>query len=147
MQYVYNTTKLNVTAQSRQWDWKVLYATQNGGSYNFIIDETSQNSLPNDQRFWNDLIYNATKWGLSTYEQDWLIRQTLEFTPLLTDVNLGRTWLLQMGNAAAKFNVTIQYCSALCSHMLQSLEVPTATQVRVSNDYAQTIQKGLLLLK
>ena len=27
---------------------------------------------PTEQRFWDDLLYNSTKWGLFMYEQDWL---------------------------------------------------------------------------
>ena len=28
----------------------------------------------------------------------------------MTDLYLGRNWLLQMGSAAKKFDMTIQYC-------------------------------------
>jgi hypothetical protein len=27
---------------------------------------------PAEQRFWDDLMYNSSQWGLATYEQDWL---------------------------------------------------------------------------
>ncbi len=139
-EYMYYKTGLPVTAHNKYWDIKVEYATDNGGNYNFILDPFTQRSLPNDQTFWMDLFSNATKWGLKTYEQDWLNHQTLDFTPLMTNITLGRTWLKQMGNAALAYNITIQYCMSLSRHALQSLEIDAVTQIRVTNDYATNFQ-------
>ena len=113
LSYIYNKTGYPVTAHNKFWDKTVYYAIKNGGKYNFVIDDFTGKSLPNDQYFWNDLFANATKWGLKTYEQDWLNHQILDFTPLMTDLYLGRNWLKQMGSAALKFNLTIQYCMSL----------------------------------
>lgn len=146
MKYVHQTINLPATAHSRYWAHNVTYAKQNGGSYNFIFDNsTSGRSLPDDQSFWDDLMYNASQWGLQTYEQDWMITQTYFFEPVLTDINLGRNWLLQMGDAAMKNNISIQYCMSLSRNVLQSLEIPSVTQVRVSNDY-ETIWHGNYLI-
>lgn len=141
-EYLFNKTNLPVSAHNKYWDEKVLYARQNGGQYNFLIDPFTQKSLPDDDQFWSDLFNNSTKWGLVTYEQDWLNHQTLDFTPLLTDPNLGRRWLLQMGLNAGKHNITVQYCMSLSRHVLQSVEIPAVTQVRVTNDYATNWQYG-----
>jgi hypothetical protein len=35
------------------------------------------------------------------------------------NVSNARNWLLNMGNAASKLNLTIQYCMPLAMHMLQ----------------------------
>ena len=142
MKFVHDQINLPASAHNKYWDKQVTYATQNGGKYNFLIDDLTLKALPDDQTFWNDLFYNASKWGLSTYEQDWLNHQTMDFTPLITDPNLGRNWLLQMGNAAAKYNITIQYCMSLSRHILQSVEIPFVTQARVTNDYATNWQYG-----
>ena len=48
---------------------------------------------------------------------------------MYSDVTLGRTWLTQMGAAAAKHGITIQYCMAPSRAALQSLEIPVVTQV------------------
>ena len=69
LEYVYNLTGLPITAHNKYWDYNVEYAYQNNGSYNFVLDEFTQRSLPNDQSFWMDLFANATNWGLKTYEQ------------------------------------------------------------------------------
>lgn len=67
--YVYEKTRLPVTAHNKFWDISVKYAKQNGGSYDFLLDALTAKALPDDQTFWDDLFANATKWGLKTYEQ------------------------------------------------------------------------------
>lgn len=141
--YLYQKHGLPVTAHNKFWDVTVYYARENGGQYHFVLDAFTGKSLPDDQRFWDDLLYNGTtQWGLRTYEQDWLNHQTLDFTPLMTDITLGRRWLTQMGNAARKNNLTLQYCMSLSRHVLQSLEIDVVTQIRVSNDYATNFDYG-----
>ena len=48
---------------------------------------------------------------------------------LETNVSLARTWMLQMGAGAEAAGVTMQLCMAYPRHALQSVELPTATQV------------------
>ena len=52
---------------------------------------------------------------------------------LLTNLTLGRDWLLQMATAAKENNQTIQYCMANPRHALQSMEFPVVTQVIIMN--------------
>ncbi|XP_041369682.1 uncharacterized protein LOC121383654 [Gigantopelta aegis] len=132
MQYVYNKTGMPVSAHNRYWASDTTYAIQNGGKYLFLIQSTK--SLPTDQNFWNALLNKARKWGLVTYEQDWLC-DISGLDVLLTDISLGEMWLKQMGNAAAKNGITIQYCMSNSRHALTALEIPVVTQIRVSGDY------------
>ena len=69
LEYIYNKTRLPVTGHNKFWDSKVSYARQNGGDYEFLIDAQNFKSLPAEERFWDDLFRNASKWGLKTYEQ------------------------------------------------------------------------------
>ncbi|CAF0793390.1 unnamed protein product [Brachionus calyciflorus] len=142
LEYVYKKTGFPIIAHNKFWDIKTVYAKKNGGSYDFILDSFTGKSLPDDQKFWDDLFLNGTKWGLKTYEQDWMNHQNLDFTPLMTDISLGRRWLNQMGNAAAKFKLTIQYSMSLSRHVLQSLENDAVTQIRVTNDYSTNWDLG-----
>ena len=48
---------------------------------------------------------------------------------------LTKQWLLQMGQGAKDNDLTIQYCMAWPRHYLQSLEVATVTQIRITDDY------------
>ncbi|XP_067662767.1 uncharacterized protein [Haliotis asinina] len=133
LEWLYNKTSLPVLAHSKFWSSNNTYAKKNGGAYNFIID--GDKALPTDERFWQDLMSSARQWGLVVFEEDFLDSQFDALTPLHTDVNLGRQWLLEMGNAAAKNGLRIQYCMTYPRHALQSLEIPVVTQARASRDY------------
>ncbi|XP_046547876.1 uncharacterized protein LOC124257776 [Haliotis rubra] len=132
MQWLYNKTQYPVVAHSMYWSSNTTYATANGGKYEFVID--GPKALPLEERFWTDLLADARKWGLFVYEQDYLGTEFEGINKLLTDIDLGRQWLTQMGNGAAKNGLTIQYCMSFPRHMLQSLEIPVVTQSRVSHD-------------
>ena len=108
---------------------------QNGGKYDFAMDGTK--GVPLTQDFWDDLMESSRKWGLYTYEQDWLDREFDDVKQLTTNATLARTWLMQMGTAAQKHGLTIQYCMSHCRHVLQSVEIPAVTQARASGDYHQ----------
>ena len=127
-----------VTAHNRYWSVDTDYAIQNGGNYSFFIDAnaTGAMAVPLETAFWTHLLTNAvTEWGLSTYEQDWLFNELNGVTALLTDVTLGSQWLRQMGTGAANAGVSIQLCMAYPRHALQSMEMPTVTQIRASDDH------------
>lgn len=70
-------------------------------------------ALPTQQEFWDYLMETSRRWGLVVYEQDWLNEVQDQLEALSTDPQLGRTWLLQMGRAADKNGITIQYCMSL----------------------------------
>lgn len=73
--------------------------------------------------------------GLTTYEQDWLFNEFMGVDALLTNITLGRQWLMQMGLGAQAAGVTIQYCMPFPRHIMQSIEIPAVTQVRASDDH------------
>lgn len=126
-----------LAAHNRWWAIDTIYFE----NYTFIMDDVNQMSLPlGNDSFWIDLLSEAShSWGLIMYEQDWMHAQTARFLPLITDINLGRQWLISMGQGAEKAQITIQYCSAYPRHALQALEIPRVTQARVSSDYTSHI--------
>jgi len=135
LQKLYNKLGLPVVAHNRFWSDKAVYAKQNGGIYNFTVEPTTHLSIPTDQNFWDFVMASSKKWGLVTYEQDWL---NIEFDNMMSttsDVLLGRKWLMQMGKGAAKAGLAIQYCMSTCRSALQSLEISSVTQARVTDDY------------
>ena len=81
------------------------------------------------QLFWDDLFAKAKSWGLVTYEQDWLDYQIELIQPVQSDLFLGERWLKQMGLAADRHQLTLQYCMALPRHVLAALEIPAVTHV------------------
>ncbi len=56
--------------------------------------------------------------GLSLYEQDWLVTTYMEMNATQNNVDNARNWLLYMGNAASKLNLTIQVYLKLASLVL-----------------------------
>ena len=122
-------------AHNRYWSRNTVYSKANGGDYEFSADINGSYVVPLEQRFWDDLIGNGTKWGLKTYEQDWMYNE-FDNTPLLrTSATQARTWLMQMGAAAQKHGVNIQYCMPYPRHAMQSLEIQAVSQIRASGDY------------
>ena len=47
-----------------------------------------------------------------------------------TEFELGRDWLVQMGEGAARANVTIQYCMTLPREVLQSSQIEAVRRIR-----------------
>lgn len=61
-----------VVAHNRAWDHNNVYARQNGGTYDFLLGNTSKGEplgLPLERRFWDDLLQNAREWGCINYQQ------------------------------------------------------------------------------
>ena len=93
-------------------------------------------ALPLEQRFWDDLLRNASDWGMIVYEQDWLYTEFLGLNATLQSSATGaRKWLTQMATAAARVGVTVQYCMEMARFVLQSATLPAVTQIRASDDY------------
>ncbi|NVM05081.1 MAG: hypothetical protein HWN67_22360 [Candidatus Helarchaeota archaeon] len=91
--------------------------------------------LPLEFEFWDMLMKRAKSWGLVMYEQDWMNNQFRKFKYLRNDVLHARKWLLDMGNAAAKYGITLQYCMATPAMYLQSIELNNVTNARMGGDY------------
>ena len=51
---VYAKTDLMVVAHNRYWATDNVYAMENGGLYNFVIENENKRALPVDDNFWND---------------------------------------------------------------------------------------------
>jgi hypothetical protein len=60
------------------------------------------------------------------YEQDWLDTEYDNVVVLNTNATAARTWLMQMGTASERNDITIQYCMSHCRHIMQSLEVESS---------------------
>jgi hypothetical protein len=131
---VVKKTGLPMEAHNRWWSPQTDYAKQNGGKFDFIIE--SEASLPVDPDFWDFLLSSSKdSWNLLVYEQDWLYVTVAKLNALKNTAGLGRMWLKQMGDAALRYDLTIQYCMPWPRHLLQSVEIPAVTQTRVSDDY------------
>ena len=66
---------------------------------------------------------------MSFFPQDFLVTQMENIQQLQTDLFLGEKWLKQMGEAASRYGLNLQYCMALPRQILAGLEIPAVTQV------------------
>jgi hypothetical protein len=131
-------TNWKIIAHNRYWSANTDYAKANGGAWDFFVDPAGagQMAVPLQQAFWEWLLTSSvTEWGLTTYEQDWLYNELEGTEALLTNVTLGRQWLVDMGAGAEAAGVSMQLCMAYPRHALATLEMPTATQIRASDDH------------
>ena len=83
-----------------------------------------------DARYWDDLMGYLQAGSVVTYEQDWLGAQAQP----VYDLTAPKQFMDNMARAAAQRGMTLQYCMALPRHMLQTLEYPNVTTIRVSDD-------------
>eukprot|EP01060_Flectonema_neradi_P036317 TRINITY_DN694_c0_g1_i1.p1 TRINITY_DN694_c0_g1~~TRINITY_DN694_c0_g1_i1.p1 ORF type:complete len:723 (+),score=190.92 TRINITY_DN694_c0_g1_i1:41-2209(+) len=128
-------TQWPIIGHNRYWSNNTPYAKANGGDFDFSDGSSNAMVVPLHQEFWDFLLGKSKAWGLYTYEQDWLYNE-FNGVPLLTkNATMARTWLMQMGAAAEKHNLTIQYCMAYPRHALQSIEIQHVSQIRASDDY------------
>ncbi|XP_071096800.1 uncharacterized protein [Haliotis cracherodii] len=133
IEQLHNKINVPVVAKNNFWSSDTIYATQNQGQYNFDI--SGDMALPKDEAFWDFLFGEAKQWGMTTYIQDNMTEIFRQFDYLKMDLDYGRDWLMNMGTAATKHNITIQYSGALPRMVMQSLEIPAVTQIRVSPNY------------
>ncbi|KAK6196065.1 hypothetical protein SNE40_001360 [Patella caerulea] len=126
---------IQTALKSGKWSPKNIYSTLNGGKYNFVTSNTS--AIPTDEKFWDDIFNMSKSMGMKMMIQDDLIDQMMAVDELRSNLTLGRLWLMAMGKSAERNSIPIQYSNAWPSHILQSLEIPAVTQVRVSGNYMQ----------
>jgi len=62
-----------------------------------------------------------------------------QIEPVQSDLSLGSRWLSQMGEAARRYALTIQYCMALPRHILTAVLIPPVTQVGIFHMYSSSI--------
>ena len=130
-------------AHNRYWGDENVYAKQNGGAYEFIVEPENHKAIPVEQRFWDDLMRNtSTGWNMRVYEQDWLHNEWEGLAATLSSATLGQQWLEQMGAGALKAGVKIQYCMSYARHAIASASIPAVNQVRASDDYATGVKLG-----
>ena len=132
---------------NRMWSDNNVYAKQNGGNYNFIVEPSPEDgpatpgesglAIPNDQTLWDDLIANKTKNGVPmvVYEQDWMYNEWQGLNATRASPTLSREWLVQMGKGAEKQGVAVQYCMTYARCVLTTAEIPAVTTFRASDDY------------
>jgi hypothetical protein len=92
-------------------------------------------ALPIEPRFWDEIMDNAVEYGVSVYEQDWLVTQMDLIPWLRADMDNAELWFDSMVEAADSRGLTMQLCMASPGFFLQQMKHPNVTHVRASGDY------------
>ena len=74
-------------------------------------------------------------WGLSMYEQDWMVTEYDEVEALQSNISMGDLWLEGMATGAGSSDRTVQYCMPLPSEVMSAAAYPAVTNARATGDY------------
>ena len=86
-----------------------------------------------------DLGGELTGGRFALYEIDFLDANFRGSASMFETVHSADEWYAGMANAAAERNVTIQYCLASATDILESLSLPAVVQARASPDYVNKV--------
>ncbi|MBN2150177.1 MAG: hypothetical protein JW839_01900 [Candidatus Lokiarchaeota archaeon] len=130
--------KLPLMCHSRWFSPKSHYVKE----YDFYVQKGSWRTLglplfaaPRKQDFWDDLFKASREWGLRCYLQDWLNYQYENIRPMKHDYDFAEAWTTNMARGAEKHGMTLQYCMAPSSFMVQAVKLPNVLQARASDDH------------
>eukprot|EP00117_Sycon_ciliatum_P013722 scpid71600/ scgid0175/ len=104
------------------------WSPENNYSHDWFIAEESC-ALPVNEKLFDYIMAKAKDWGMIVYEQDWLVTTYERMSVTQSSLYAAQNWLLYMGSAASKLNISVQYCMPLPMHMLQSTSIQSVTQV------------------
>ncbi|MEX2682812.1 MAG: hypothetical protein Q6373_014575 [Candidatus Sigynarchaeota archaeon] len=130
--------KLPLMCHSRWFSPKSHYVKE----YDFYVQKPTLKTLgfplfaaPRKQDFWDDLFKASREWGLRCYLQDWLNYQYENIHPMKHDFDFAENWTTNMARGAEKQGMTIQYCMAPSSFIMQAVKLPNVLQARASDDH------------
>jgi hypothetical protein len=87
------------------------------------------------QHLYDDVLNAGRIWGVRTLEEDWFGQMWDGLHCLRSNITLASTWMLYLYQGAARNGMTLQQCTTYPRHVMMGLQMPAATQQRVSNDY------------
>lgn len=134
MEWLHDQIGVPFAAHLGKWSSTTPYANQS--DFSFIVENQNGLALPQSVEFWDYLMKNASKWGLSVVKQDHMNEQMLDMDITLTNVNTIKDWILQQGEGCTRHQISIMYCMDFPNIFLNSLQVGSnAILSRASNDY------------
>lgn len=98
-------------------------------------------SLPTGRGVYDEFMADAVSWGVTTYEQDWLVTQYMGVPWLRSGVGHARSWMDHLHDAARDAGLTMQLCMASGAHLMDAVDRPAVTSIRTSLDYFLGISK------
>jgi len=101
----------------------------------FSAGSKKHGAYPTDPKFWDEIMDNAVKFGVTVYEQDWLYTYMAIIPWMRSGLHNAESWYDNLAKAAAQRGITLQLCMASPEFFLQQLKHNNATHARASHDY------------
>lgn len=98
-------------------------------------------AIPTDRQLFDHWAENAASWGVTTYEQDWLMPMYWGNRHLRNGVDHAETYMQNLTEAMAARGLTMQICMCGMAHVMDAVDHPGITTVRSSIDYQRDISK------
>merc|ERR1712166_1343654 len=86
-------------------------------------------------KFFDRFFTQQEGWGLSMYEQDWMVTEYECVAALQSNITMGDLWLKGMAEGAARRGRTVQYCMPTPCEVLSASALPAVTNARATGDY------------
>ncbi|HZN15915.1 MAG TPA: hypothetical protein VFB78_16720 [Acidimicrobiales bacterium] len=86
----------------------------------------------------------ASQWGVTTFEHDWLIECFLGVRGLRAGAGRARAWQEGIDRAAGERGITLQWCMASPADMCQTVTLANVASIRTSGDHGYIVSPGYL---
>ncbi len=107
--------------------------------YDFIAG--SDSVLPANNDIYDHFMEDAISWGVTTYEQDWLINQYWRMPYMREQMGRATDWYYGLGASVAEHDLTMQICMPSTSNLMGSVDLPAVTTTRTCTDYGASFSK------
>lgn len=133
MAYIQSLIGLPTIMHNRQWS-NISDYIHNWTDIEWYMSNGA--AVPKDPvRFFDRFFTQQEGWGLSMYEQDWMVTEYKLVEALHTNITMGDLWLYGMAEGAARSKRTVQYCMPLPYEVLSAASLPAVTNARATGDY------------
>jgi len=133
MEHIQDLLGLPTIMHNRQWSPKSEYIKHWTDIEWYISSECA---VPMDPvKFFDRFFRQQEGWGLSMYEQDWMVTEYDCTAALQSNITMGDLWLKGMAEGAARSGRTVQYCMPTPYEVLSASALPAVTNARATDDY------------
>jgi len=98
-------------------------------------------AMPLGRDVFDQFMADAERWGIETYEPDWLMDHMWEIPYLRKGLYRADDWMQAQSDAATDSGRTMQLCMPGAAHIMATIDLPAVTTVRTSIDYHRSISK------
>lgn len=117
------------------------FAKDNAYRDDHMFVEGEEMALPTTGDVFDTLMDDAVTWGVTTYEQDWLIPQYWGLPWLRERTGRTEAYMGWLDEAATEQSLTMQITMAGAAHLMDAIDRPSVTTVRTSIGYAPDVSK------